>query len=151
VPFVTELLLCFVFLTFPFSEEEPLQVSLLRQLVDHSMRMADQSMRIADHSMRMAEGIEQMSKEQLAQKHRYTTSQATQFRLPGFRDSLLDAYGCRHASDSSMVRCMLTNDYYQKDFVCASHLFKYSWSSDVQATLGFTNINDIRNGLVLLK
>ena len=137
VPFVTELLLCFVFLTFPFSEEEPLQVSLLRQLVDHSMRMA--------------EGIEQMSKEQLAQKHRYTTSQATQFRLPGFRESLLDAYGCRHASDSSMVRCMLTNDYYQKDFVCASHLFKYSWSSDVQATLGFTNINDIRNGLVLLK
>ncbi len=61
------------------------------------------------------------------------------------------AYACRDASDPSKVRCMLLDAAYPEALVCASHLFKYSWRYDVEQTLGFKNINDPRNGLLLLK
>ncbi len=46
---------------------------------------------------------------------------------------------------------MLLNEYFPYELVCGSHLFKYAWKDDVKATLGFVNINDTRNGLLLFK
>jgi hypothetical protein len=106
------------------------------------------------------------------QAPRYTTSQATKFRDPEFKQKLaevfalmpfivlvvlsspclgLQEYGCDEKLQAGKLRCMLMNDYYSTALVCASHLFKYSWRDKVKATLGFENINDSRNGLLLLK
>lgn len=38
-----------------------------------------------------------------------------------------------------------------RDLVIGSHLFKYSWASLAKRVLRFDNINDVRNGLLLLK
>lgn len=38
-----------------------------------------------------------------------------------------------------------------KELVCGAHLFKYSWRQDADRVLGFTNINDPANGLLLIK
>ena len=36
-------------------------------------------------------------------------------------------------------------------YVTGSHLFKFKWHMVVQEVLGFSNINDIKNGLLLAK
>jgi hypothetical protein len=46
---------------------------------------------------------------------------------------------------------MLLGGLFPSNAVCGGHLFKYEWREDVLATLGFKNINDPRNGLLLLK
>lgn len=42
-------------------------------------------------------------------------------------------------------------EYVVKALVCGAHLFKYSWRNDVDRVLGFCNINDPANGLLLIK
>ena len=66
--------------------------------------------------------------------------------------SCLQAYSCQNpVKGDKLLRCMLLNEYFPFKLVCGSHLFKYSWRSDIFATLGFKNINNVRNGLLLLK
>ena len=65
------------------------------------------------------------------------------------------AYQCQVAAgapgERPKIRCLLLDESFDSGLVCASHLFKYCWHMDVYATLGFHNINDTRNGLLLLK
>mmetsp|Transcript_2919 Transcript_2919/g.5004 ORF Transcript_2919/g.5004 Transcript_2919/m.5004 type:complete len:384 (-) Transcript_2919:220-1371(-) len=89
-----------------------------------------------------------LTKARLADKHRYSTSQATKFRDPEFKKNLVKEYGCKRADGH--VRCMLLDDYFPYELVRGSHLFKYSWRDDVQEVMGFTCINNPRNGLLLL-
>lgn len=63
--------------------------------------------------------------------------------------SRLQAYSCAGQNDT--LRCLLTNELYPYKLVCGAHIFKYQWRDDVFATLGFKNINDTRNGLLLIK
>lgn len=46
---------------------------------------------------------------------------------------------------------MALGTFVPKNLVCAAHLFKYSWRNEVPQVLGFTNINDPANGLLLIK
>ncbi|PNH09061.1 hypothetical protein TSOC_004373, partial [Tetrabaena socialis] len=46
---------------------------------------------------------------------------------------------------------MLLGEYCPYRLVCGAHLFKYAWRSYVSDVLGFDNINDVKNGLLLLK
>ena len=60
------------------------------------------------------------------------------------------AYGCLRVDDGS-VRCLLTNEYFDSRLVVAGHVFKWSWRADVAEVMGFVNINDVHNALVLLQ
>lgn len=55
------------------------------------------------------------------------------------------------SAEPKKLRFMLLDRFLPSNVVCGSHLFKYSWHEDVSNTLGFTNINDTRNGLLLFK
>jgi hypothetical protein len=65
------------------------------------------------------------------------------------------AYQCQVVAgapgEGPRIRCLLLDESFDSGLVCGSHLFKYSWHMDVYATLGFHNINDTRNGILLLK
>ena len=49
------------------------------------------------------------------------------------------------------ARCSLLGKYYPYSLVCGAHLFKYGWREKVYDVLSFKNINDVKNGLLLLK
>lgn len=65
----------------------------------------------------------------------------------------LQAYGCqpREDKDQGLLRCMLLDDFFPSPLVCAVHLFKFAWWDQVQEVMGFQCINDVRNGLLLIK
>jgi hypothetical protein len=80
---------------------------------------------------------------------RYTTSQATKYREPGFREAMLNAYQAK--GNDGMVFCMATGEYLSASLVAAAHLFKHAWHHNVSEAMGFLDINDVRNGLLLMK
>ena len=48
-------------------------------------------------------------------------------------------------------KCMLLDVRLPTSYVTGSHLFKFKWHMAVQEVLGFSCINDTRNGLLLAK
>ena len=70
--------------------------------------------------------------------------------LPSTMMLHMQAYDCLRAGDG-FVRCMLTNEFFDSALVCAGHLFKFSWRLDVAEVMGFININDVHNAVVLIK
>lgn len=63
----------------------------------------------------------------------------------------MQAYGCEDATLTDKLFCMGLGKFVSSNLVCAAHLFKYAWRADVAEVLGFQNINDPANGLMLLK
>jgi hypothetical protein len=48
-------------------------------------------------------------------------------------------------------KCMVLDVSLPTGYVTGSHLFKFKWHMAVQEVLGFSNINDTRNGILLAK
>ena len=63
----------------------------------------------------------------------------------------MQAYGCKDPQQPDTLFCMGLGKFVPKELVCGAHLFKYSWRNEVAQVLGFTNINDPANGLLLIK
>jgi hypothetical protein len=63
----------------------------------------------------------------------------------------MQAYGCKDPQQPDTLFCMGLGKFVPKQLVCGAHLFKYSWRNEVAQVLGFTNINDPANGLLLIK
>ncbi|WIA09402.1 hypothetical protein OEZ85_008807 [Tetradesmus obliquus] len=76
---------------------------------------------------------------------------ATQHRDPTFKSTLIQEYGCEDQEHPDELLCMGLGKFIPKQLVCGAHLFKHSWRIDVDRVLGFTNINDPANGLLLNK
>jgi hypothetical protein len=90
-------------------------------------------------------------RKQATAQFKYTSSQATQYRVPGFKNTLIQEYGCEDPDYPGKLCCMALGQYVPKRLVCAAHLFKYAWRTEVSQVLGFHNINDAANGLLLIK
>ena len=54
-------------------------------------------------------------------------------------------------TNGTLLRDHLLNVLLPRHVVIAAHLFKLCWADVVYDTLGFRNINDLRNGLLLNK
>lgn len=63
----------------------------------------------------------------------------------------MQAYGCKDPQQPDTLFCMGLGKFVPKQLVCGAHLFKYSWRNEVAQVLGFPNINDPANGLLLIK
>ena len=61
------------------------------------------------------------------------------------------AYDCQDPDNANQLFCMGLGVYLPRELVCGAHLFKYSWRHHADQVLGFTNINDPANGLLLIK
>lgn len=48
-------------------------------------------------------------------------------------------------------KCMVLNMSLPTEYVIGLHLFKFKWHMVVQSVLGFKNVTDPRNGLLLAK
>ncbi|DBB01759.1 TPA: hypothetical protein ACH3X1_000378 [Trebouxia sp. C0004] len=86
----------------------------------------------------------------------YTPSNASSMRDPNFKLELIKAYQ-RSSYDEDedkprkTCKCMLLDVTLPTSYVTGSHLFKFKWHMAVQEVLGFSCINDTRNGLLLAK
>ena len=65
--------------------------------------------------------------------------------------STMQAYGCKDPQQPDTLFCVGLGKFVPKQLVCGAHLFKYSWRNEVAQVLGFSNINDPANGLLLIK
>lgn len=65
--------------------------------------------------------------------------------------AVMQEYGCEDQEHPDELLCMGLGKFIPKQLVCGAHLFKHSWRIDVDRVLGFTNINDPANGLLLIK
>lgn len=63
----------------------------------------------------------------------------------------MQAYGCKDPQHPDQLFCIGLGMFVPKELVRGAHLFKYSWRNDVKQVLGFNNINDPANGLLLIK
>ena len=60
--------------------------------------------------------------------------------------------GCYHSLRCvGKLVCMLTSEALPSKTVIAAHLYKSSWAAFVEMALGFSDIDDVRNGLLLWK
>ena len=68
-----------------------------------------------------------------------------------FKESLATYYGCTRATDTH-VKCMLTNAFYPRHEVRASHIITRSTDGDTMHLYGLPpNVDHVRNGLLLLE
>lgn len=67
-----------------------------------------------------------------------------------FKDSLCNFYGC-YSRKKSWVRCMLLNVAFPKSLVIVSHLFRRSNEYLSLVMMQISDIDDVRNGLLLFK
>lgn len=63
----------------------------------------------------------------------------------------MQTYGCEDPHQPHKLFCLGLGEFVPKQLVCGAHLFKYSWRNVVDKVLGFPNINDPANGLLLIK
>ena len=74
-----------------------------------------------------------------------------------FKTTLIDAYRARknaciyNGERYGVLRCMLSGFHLPQAVVIAGHLFKYAWAEFAEAWMGFKDINDERNGMLLFK
>lgn len=68
----------------------------------------------------------------------------------GFKDELCDFYGC-YSRKKSCVRCMLLDVAFPNSLVIASHLFRRSNENVSLVMMQISDIDDVRNGLLLFK
>ena len=71
-------------------------------------------------------------------------------REPDFKKSLLRFY-FNITAKVFVIKCMITGVEFPTAVVIASHLFKFSWAEHCGQRLDFKDINDPRNGLLMLK
>lgn len=84
-------------------------------------------------------------------KYLYTQDKVTRVdRQPDFKNKLIEFYYEVHP-DASNITCMFTEMLLPRGVVIGGHLFKSCWARDCKARLGFDDINDPRNGLLLFK
>lgn len=68
-----------------------------------------------------------------------------------FKEGLATYYGCTRATDTHF-KCMLTNAFYPRHEVRASHIIKRSTEGDTMHLYGLPpNVDHVRNGLLLLE
>lgn len=70
-------------------------------------------------------------------------------RSRSFKKSLVDFYEC--GAPGGFVVCLMLNIALPSDKICAAHLFRHSNEYFAEDLLGFKDINDVRNGLLLYK
>ena len=89
--------------------------------------------------------------EDFVKRYYYINDRATTIRRSkDFKNKLIEFYFRRHPSRFN-IKCMLSGYELPSKTVIGAHLFKSCWASDCKARLGFENINDPRNGLLLFK
>ncbi|DBA90046.1 TPA: hypothetical protein ACH3X2_004312 [Trebouxia sp. C0005] len=86
----------------------------------------------------------------------YTPSNASSMRDLNFKLELIKAYqqssyDKAEGKPCKTCKCMLLDVILPTSYVTGSHLFKFKWHMAVQEVLGFSCINDTRNGLLLAK
>jgi hypothetical protein len=89
--------------------------------------------------------------EDFLRKFMYTNDKATKKeRGFEFKKQLIEYY-YGFEKPVANVKCMFSGISLPVEVVIGSHLFKSCWSDHCKARLGFENINDPRNGLLLFK
>lgn len=63
----------------------------------------------------------------------------------------MQVYGSQSADHPDKVWCSAVRQWVHHELAVAAHLFKFAWRAHVDEVLGFSNINDPANGLMLLK
>ena len=78
------------------------------------------------------------------------STSCTVIESSSFKDSLVAFYGCARETDN-YLKCMLTDNFYPRNEVRASHIIKRSTDGDTMNLYGLPpNIDHVRNGLLLL-
>eukprot|EP00274_Cyanoptyche_gloeocystis_P008281 CAMPEP_0196653974 /NCGR_PEP_ID=MMETSP1086-20130531/3647_1 /TAXON_ID=77921 /ORGANISM="Cyanoptyche gloeocystis , Strain SAG4.97" /LENGTH=291 /DNA_ID=CAMNT_0041985453 /DNA_START=63 /DNA_END=938 /DNA_ORIENTATION=- len=79
---------------------------------------------------------------------------STNARSSDFKKQLINLYSeCTQSGSLKLVKCSITRCFLPKKCVIASHIFKRTWAkhSWQSVLLGFNDIDDPRNGLLLFK
>ena len=89
--------------------------------------------------------------EDFVRKYYYINDRATNIEKGNeFKKILIPFYFKKHHS-AFQIPCMLSGYALPSKTVIAAHLFKSYWAHDCKARLGFDDINDPQNGLLLFK
>jgi len=126
------------------------QLEVTKELAKETKEMAKETKELA----KQAYVTNLLLRNQAAAQFKYTTSQATQHREPGFKEALIEAYGCGAPEGPEFhgkLFCMASGQFVSRQLVCAAHLFKHAWFPHVSQVMGFDNINDPANGLLFIK
>jgi hypothetical protein len=89
--------------------------------------------------------------DEFIRRYFYTNDKATKMeRGTGFKKKLIVFYYEVHYAVSEL-KCMFSGIVLPVQVVIGAHLFKSCWAKDCQARLGFDEIDNPRNGLLLFK
>ena len=83
----------------------------------------------------------------------YCEENMTASSIPEFKNELIELYSAVISRPRGLqwVYCMITREFLPKPWVIASHIWKRAWHQHTFSMMGFENINDPRNGLLLFK
>ena len=88
----------------------------------------------------------------IANMFSYCEENMTASSMPVFKKDLIKKYSEeRKVGNVHEVFCMITGVFLPKRWVIASHIWKRAWHQYTFSMMGFENINDPRNGLLLFK
>ena len=81
------------------------------------------------------------------------TSKVSRKENPYFKDNLIEYYGCRHCTNTDLIKCMVLNEFLPRKLVSASHIFPVSTrgSGLDEYNLQSEDLWNVRNGLLLYK
>jgi len=98
-----------------------------------------------------------MAKEvQIAHRTRmdqWTSSKRSREESTDFKNNLITFYDCAHPTDLRQIKCMVLNQFFRKNTVIASHIWKFCTEGEglTDFNLEPADLNSNRNGLLMSK
>lgn len=83
----------------------------------------------------------------------WTESGRTKEEQEAFKESLIVFYQRQHPSDSKLLRCMVLDDFFPKQFVIASHIWKHCSRGEGLDEFGLRedDLSNPRNGMLMCR
>ena len=81
----------------------------------------------------------------------WTSSKRSKIEQSAFKDSLIKYYLCQHETNEMLVKCMVLNEFFPRQLVVASHIWKHCTQGEGLEEFGLkeSDVNSSRNGILL--
>jgi arginine deiminase len=80
----------------------------------------------------------------------WSSSKRTAVEQHDFKEKLIHYYDASHSTNSNMILCMMLKNYFRKDSVIASHIWKFYTEGEGLEEFGLapTDLSNPRNGFL---
>ena len=132
-------------------------ITISDALTEISTELEKQGKELGKQLEKQGKKLEFVTKEVIIQ-HRirmdnWTESKRSKEEQESFKEVLIAFYQCMHPSDPKLLRCMVLGDFFPRQLVIASHIWKHCTNGEGLEEFGLreNDLSNPRNGILMCK